>query len=204
MSNVGKNLIKILAAFVLMLGVFTGIGGSQEAAAAPLTKAQKAKIVKDANAAAKKYGYTAIDPKKVKLPKGAKKKEFKSVKELEAFLKKEAASKAVKVPVARTTATSKTKTYTNKYIDKTAVSKIVSYAKVKKVSGKIKSVNIWSEQLGVIFAMKWDEKTTWKKLNSKKTSGTAYIRGVKEYGFSIVGQDISYDRSVTYKVSLKE
>lgn len=198
MRSVSKSLVKIVIACILVFSVIAGFGGSQEAEALTLSKEDKAKIVKTANATAKKYGFTPIDPKKVKYPKGTKQLNFKSVKEFEAYMKKQNTLKGEQVALASVSAISSTKTY--KYTEYNGTGKITSYARVKRTSGKVKSVNVWSEQTGVIFALNWDEKTTWHKLNSKKTGGNAYVRGVKLYGMNVVGQPVGYSKSVTYKV----
>ncbi|MFP3588822.1 hypothetical protein SCB29_35265, partial [Paraburkholderia sp. SIMBA_055] len=77
---------------------------------------------------------------------------------------------------------------------------IGSYARVNRVSGKVKKVNVWSEQVGVIFAITWTQRSTWYNLNAKKTGGKAYVRGTKLYGMNVVGQPVGYSKSVTYTV----
>lgn len=203
MSNVRKDFIKVLTTFVLIFGVFGEFGGLQQKAEA-LSLSQQAKLMVIAsNIIAKKYGYTSIDYKKSKFPKGTKILNFKNTKELEAFLKKQNELKVEQGSTATTAAIKKkpkvtTKTTYFKEINGTG--SITSYARVNRSDGKVKTVDLWSEQTGVIFALTWDENKTWHTLNKKKTGGTGYVRGNKLYGMSVAGQPVGYSKSVTYKV----
>lgn len=88
-----------------------------------------------------------------------------------------------------------------KYSEIIGTSKITSYARVSRDSSqKVTNIDIWSEHTGFIFGITWDEKSTWHELNSYRTGGKAYVRGIKTYGLSVVGQTLGYNRSVTYKV----
>lgn len=158
------------------------------------------------NQIAEGYGFTPSDPTVVPDEEMV----FNTVEEFEQFLKEEEANAnlALNNEVIDLTgpeysiAASGTTTKTYSYQDKALSHKITSYARVTRYSTtkKVKDVTIWSEQTGLVFGITWDEKTTWHTLNGTQTGGKAYVRGIKTYGMSVVGQSLGYNKSVTYTV----
>lgn len=90
-----------------------------------------------------------------------------------------------------------------KYVERNLTGKITAYARVYRSStGKVTKATLWSEQEGIIFGITYtpNDTASYYELNSKKTGGTAYVKGSKLYGANVVGQPIGYKKSVTYKV----
>lgn len=181
------------------------------------TKAEEQKenklTVNKANELAEKYGFDIVSDVK-KDPESSI--NFSSIEEFENFLKEEN-SKAFNgnheneednqgvignsvMALAAAKAKAKTSTKVYSFKEHNGTGYIASYARVKRVGGKVNKVNIWSEQVGLMLAITWTQKSTWHKLNSKKTGGKAYVRGTKLYGMNVVGQSVGYSKVVTFTV----
>ncbi|MFP3421819.1 hypothetical protein R0K30_20780 [Bacillus sp. SIMBA_154] len=203
-----KNLFVVLTILVFSVSSLF-VGGSY-------TKAEEQKVdtVDKANEIAEKYGFDIVSDTKVNQKHSLN---FSSIEEFEDFLKEENAKDLAEnyaseendqfvsnslMALATAKASSKAKTTTKTYSFKeyNGTGYIGSYARVNRVSGKVKKVNVWSEQVGVIFAITWTQRSTWYNLNAKKTGGKAYVRGTKLYGMNVVGQPVGYSKSVTYTV----
>ncbi|KIN32250.1 MULTISPECIES: hypothetical protein [Bacillus] len=203
-----KKIVFIMTTLILVFSLSPYSGNGNVAVAEEKTSDEK--IVNEANDIAEKYGFETVPEEKISTKNTLN---FNSVEEFEKFLKEESAKdKALNAdknvvkevsenPVmflAASKAKTTTKTYSYKEYNGTGY--IGSYARVKRTGGKVKSVNVWSEQNGFIFGITWTQRTTWYNLNAKKTGGKAYVRGTKLYGMNVVGQPVGYSKSVTYTV----
>ncbi|WP_108671391.1 DNRLRE domain-containing protein [Peribacillus acanthi] len=153
---------------------------------------------------AEEYGFTPVDPTTITPDQTMV---FDSVEAFEQYLQEEDLKSQLAMEneeiITENEVTiaggSTSKLY--KYTEIQGVSKITALARVTRDSSKkVTNVDIWSEQTGIILGINWDEKTTWHELNSLRTGGKAYVRGIKTYGISVVGQSLGYNKSVTYKV----
>ncbi|MEB2356758.1 hypothetical protein [Bacillus pumilus] len=204
-----KNLFVVLTILLFSISSLF-VGGNYTKA--EVQKEDKLTVSK-ANEIAKKYGFDiATDAKKN--PENSL--DFNSVEEFEKFLKEENAKASngdlendetdqgvigntVKALAAKKAKAKKsTKTYSFK--EHNGVGYIASYARVTRVGSKVSGVKVWSEQVGLMLAITWTEKSTWHKLNAKKTGGKAYVRGTKLYGMNVVGQSVGYSKVVTFTV----